>query len=434
MKNIDNIIKKDKKYFLSTTRGDYKFVADSGDGEFAFDANKNKLIDFSSFISVYNLGVNGNYQIRNGIKDQVDKLMHAAFTDYYAELPIEFAIKLLEFMPKSHGRMFLSNSGTEANEAAIKFSKIFTKRQYTLAFYNGFHGRTHGSLSLTSSRYVHREHFGPFPNVIHTPFAYCYRCPFNLEYPGCGLACVDHIRKYPLSKELPPKEVASIFFEPIQGEGGYIVPPKEYFKELKHVADDIGALMISDEVQAGFMRTGKFLALDNFGIEADIYTMAKAVGGGLPLGVTVVKKSLGDIPNGAHASTFGGNLLSVRAGIESLNYMKKNKSSLVNGIKSKGKYVMKRLNDMKTNYSIIGDVRGIGLMIGVELVKDRKTKVPAIKERNSIIGEAFNRGLLMLPAGESTIRIIPPLTIHEKSLEKGMDILEELISKYSKKD
>ncbi len=434
MKNIDNIIKNDKKYFLSTTRGDYKFVADFGENEFVFDVNGKKLIDFSSFISVYNLGVNGNYQIRKGIKDQVDKLMHAAFTDYYAELPIEFAAKLLEFMPKSHGRMFLSNSGTEANEAAIKFSKIFTKRQYTIAFYNGFHGRTHGSLSLTSSRYIHRQHFGPFPNVVHVPFAYCYRCPFNLEYPGCGLACVDHIRKYPLSKEVPPKEVASIFFEPIQGEGGYIVPPKDYFKELKSVADDIGALIVSDEIQAGFMRTGKFLALDNFGIDADIYSMAKAVGGGLPLGVTVVKKSLGDIPSGAHASTFGGNLLSVRAGIESLNYVKKNKRALVSGIKKKGNYVMKRLNEMKEVYSVVGDVRGIGLMIGVELVVDRKTKEPATKQRNMIIKEAFNRGLLLLPAGESTIRIIPPLTIHDKSLEHGMNIIEELISKHSAKN
>ncbi len=427
------IIQKDKELFFTTTRVNYDFVPSHGEAEFVYDIDGKKFIDFSSFISVYNLGINSNNHVREGIKKQVEVMMHSAFTDYYSALPIEFAEELIKFMPVGFGRMFLSNSGTEANEAAIKISKILTKRQYILAFYNGFHGRTMGSLGLTASKTIHKEHFGPFPNVIHTPFAYCYRCPFNLEYPGCGLACIDHIKKYPLSKELPKNELAAIFFEPIQGEGGYIVPPKDYFKELEKIAHDAGALMIADEVQAGFMRTGKFLSLDNFGITADIYTMAKAIGGGLPLGVTIAKKSLGDIPTGSHASTFGGNLLSVRAGLESLKYLHEHHSKISYQIKNKSRHIMKRLNYMKERYEIVGDVRGLGLMIGVELVESKKTKEPAKTKRDMIIKDAFLNGLIMLPAGESSFRIIPPFDISENSIDKGLDIIELLIAKYSNK-
>lgn len=359
--------------------------------------------------------------------------MHAAFTDYYSELPVRFAETLLNLMPNGFGRMFLSNSGTEANEAAIKFARIFKKRQYVLAFYNSFHGRTLGSLGLTSSKTIQREGFGPFPNTLHAPFAYCYRCPLKQTYPDCGFACVDYIRKYTLSKEASGKEVSAIFFEPIQGEGGYIIPPKDYFKEIKKVADDYGMLLVSDEIQSGYMRTGKFLGLDNFGITADIYTMAKAIGGGLPLGVTIAKSALGDIPKGSHASTFGGNLVSVSAALASLEFLMQNKAKLESGILKKGKSVMKRLTEMKNSYGIVGDVRGIGLMIGIEFVKSKETKEAAVKERDKIIQTAFDNGLLILPAGESSIRIIPPLTVSGESLEKGIDILENAVKEANRK-
>lgn len=426
------LISRDKRVFLTTTREVYPFVADHGDGDFVYDLEGNKFLDFSSFISVYNLGVNGTPAVRKAITDQVGKLMHSAFTDYYAELPVEFAENLLKMMPPGFGKMFLSNSGTEANEAAIKFSKLFTKRQYLLAFYNAFHGRSSGSLALTASKTIQREHFGPFSDTVHVPYAYCYRCPLKQTYPDCGFACIDYIKRYPLSKEVSGKEVAAFAFEPIQGEGGYVVPPMDYFKEIKRLADDYGMLLIDDEVQAGYMRTGKFLALDNFGIKADIYTMAKAIGGGLPLGATVVSRSLGDIPSGSHATTFGGNLASIAAANASIKYILSNKRKLSREVVQKGAMVMKRLIQMKDDYEIIGDVRGLGLMIGVELVKDKKSKMPAVKEREEILNTLFSKGMLVLPAGESSIRLIPPLTISYENLEKGITMFEDAVAKVSK--
>jgi len=426
-KKINDVIKRDKKIFINTTRESYPFVAHHGEGDFVFDIAGNKFIDFSSFIAVYALGINGNYEIRDAIKKQADLLSHSAFTDYYSELPVKFGELLVKMLPKGFGKLFLSNSGTEANEAALKFAKIFRNRPYTLAYYNAFHGRTNGSLGMTSSRLVQRDHFGPFLGVIHVPFPYCYRCPFHLEPDSCGFACIDYIKKYPLAKEADPKEVNSFFIEPIQGEGGYIVPPKDYFKELKRLLDDNDILLADDEVQAGYMRTGKFFALDNFGVTADIYTMAKAVGGGLPLGVTITRSSLGDIESGAHASTFGGNHISVAAAYASLKYVQRNKKALEHQIVEKGRHIMKRLNHMKDIYEIIGDVRGIGLMIGIELVRNKKSKEPAIKERDVVLNESFKNGLLLLPAGTSSIRIVPPLTANIKNIDKGLDILEQSI-------
>ncbi|HUB92663.1 MAG TPA: aminotransferase class III-fold pyridoxal phosphate-dependent enzyme [Candidatus Saccharimonadales bacterium] len=426
-KRAKSVIGRDGKVIITTARGEVPFVADRGDGDYAYDIDGRKFLDFSSFISVYNLGVNANKEVRAAVKGQVDRLMHAAFNDYYSELPVTFAENLVKMMPGGFGKVFYSNSGTEANEAALKFSKFFTKRQYTLAFYGAFHGRTMGSLSLTASKAVQREHFGPFNSAVHAPYAYCYRCPFGKEYPSCGMACVDHIKKQVLSKEVAPREVSSIFMEPIQGEGGYIVPPKEFVYEMRKLADDNGILLVSDEVQAGYMRTGKFLALDNFGVKADIYTMAKSVGGGLPMGVTITRRSLGDIPSGAHSNTFGGNLVAVAAAQASLSYLNSHRSSLEHGIRNKGAMMMRRLNQMKERYEIVGDVRGIGLMIGVEFVKSKKSKEPAIKERDAIIVDCFNNGMLLLPAGVSTIRLIPPLTMSDENIGKGLDILEDAI-------
>ncbi|MDE1869265.1 MAG: aminotransferase class III-fold pyridoxal phosphate-dependent enzyme [Candidatus Micrarchaeota archaeon] len=428
-KKTNNIIARDKKVFLTTTRGPYPFVAASGDGDFAYDVEGNRFIDFSSFISVYNFGVGGSNEIRSAVKAQADKLMHAAFTDYRAELPVLFAEKMLKFFPSGFGKMFLSNSGTEANEAALKFARLFTKRQYTLAFYNSFHGRTMGSLGLTSSMAVHREHFGPFNNVLHAPYPYPYRCMMVHDTEECGMEHINFIERNILSKSTSGREIAAIFVEPIQGEGGYIVPSKMFMRELRRIADENGMLLVSDEVQAGYMRTGKFLAMDNFGVKADIYTMAKAVGGGLPMGVTVTKSSLGDIPAGSHANTFGGNLASVAAGYASLKYIEKNQASLERQVRDKGKLIMKRLKEFVDDYEVVGDARGIGMMLAIELVKNKKSKEPAVKERDEVLVNAFNEGLLLLPAGKSSIRVIPPITMSVSSIGKGLDVLEGAIRK-----
>ncbi len=423
------VIKRDSRVILTTTREHFPFVVDRGEGDHIYDVDGNKFIDFSSFISVYNLGVNSTEEVRKEAKKQIDRLMHGAFTDYYSELPVRFAENLIKVMPSGFGKVFYSNSGTEANEAAIKFARIFTGRQYTLAFHGSFHGRTMGSLALTASKTVQRERFGPFNSAIHAPYAYCYRCPFGKEYPSCGMACVDYIKKEVLAKETSPKEISAIFMEPVLGEGGYVVPPKEFVYVIRKLADEHGMLLVSAEVQAGYMRTGKFLALDNFNVKADIYTMAKAVGGGIPMGVTITRRSLGDIPAGAHSNTFGGNLVAVAAAQASLAYVRSHRQELERGIRSRGGTIMERLEDMKTRYEIIGDVRGLGMMIGVEFVRDRKTKEFARSERDEIIGECFKSGLILLPAGESTIRIIPPLTVAMSNLGEGLDILENAVKK-----
>ncbi len=428
----NRIIARDKNIMLASTRESFPFVAERADGDFAIDIEGNRFIDFSSFIGVYNLGVNGNAQIRNAIKAQADKLMHAAFLDFYSELPVRFAENLMTMFPKGFGRAFFSNSGTEAIEDAIKLSKIFTKRHHLIAFFNAFHGRSTGSLSLTCSRSIQRAHLGPFVSVSHAPYPNPYRCtnPAHFDNPEeCTKESIEFIEKNILGSEVPPEEVAAIFFEPIQGEGGYIVPPKGFFKSLRELADKHGILLVDDEIQAGYMRTGKFLALDNFGVAADIYTMSKSLGSGLPFAATISRRSLGNVRAGEHAGTFGGNLLAVAGANAALDYVKKNKISLQSQVKRKNGIIMKRLNEMKDSYEIVGDVRGIGMMIGMELVKDRKTKEYATEERNKALDLCFQNGLLILPAGKSTIRIIPPLTISEANLNKGLDIIEEAIKR-----
>ncbi|MGC8567748.1 MAG: aminotransferase class III-fold pyridoxal phosphate-dependent enzyme [Candidatus Micrarchaeia archaeon] len=423
------IIERDKKIFLTTTRVPYSFVSDHAEGEYAYDIEGNKFIDFSSYVAVYSFGLNETKEIRSAVKTQIDKLMHSAFTDYYSALPVEFGEQLLTMFPKGFGKLFLSNSGTEANEAAAKFARIFTGKNYIMSFYNSFHGRSLGSLAFTSHSTVQREHFGPFPYAMHVPYPYCYRCPFHMEYPSCGFACIDYIKEYPLQRETSSKEIAGFIAEPIQGEGGYIVPPKDYFKKLKKLLDSEGILLIDDEIQAGYMRAGSFLALDKFGVTADIYTMAKAAGGGLPLGITVVSNAIGDIPPGSHATTFGGNLASVAAAYALLKHLKSNMKKVESDIEKKSSFIMKRLKEMQENYELLGDVRGMGMMIGIELVKSKKTKEPAPEEVKAVLVEAFNNGLLLLPAGDSSIRIIPPIIISMENLAKGLDILEAAIKR-----
>lgn len=429
-KKAAEIIKRDHNVFLNTSMLDYNFVLKGGDGDFVYDIDGKKVIDFTSFIGVYNLGINSNEAVRTAIKKQIDVMMHGAFNEFYSELPIQFGEALIKMFPKGFGRIFLSNSGTEAVEAAIKYAKYFTRRQYTIAFYRAFHGRTMGSLAMTSSKNIQRSHFGPFTGVMHAPYVYPYRCPFkHREGEECGPEYIDYIRENILKREAPPEEVASIIFEPIQGEGGYIVPTKSFVTGLRELADEFGIALIDDEVQAGYMRTGKFLALDHFGVKADIYAMAKAIGAGLPLAATVVKSGFGDVPEGVNANTFGGNLAAVAGAYESLKYIQKNQKTLEHDIKSKGAHIMKRLEDMKDRYEMVGDVRGLGLMIGVELVKDKKSKIYATTERDTILKIALDNGLLLLPSGESTVRILPPLTISKNSIDKGLDILEAAIRK-----
>ncbi len=432
-KKIKNVVARDKKTIMTIAREPYPLVVAKGSGDYVWDVSGNRFIDFTSFIGVYTLGVNANAEIRKAIKAQVDKMMHPAFLDFYSELPVKFAEDILEMMPNGFGKVFFSNSGAEAIEDAIKVSREATKKSYAIAFYNAFHGRTMGALGLTAAKISQRERFGPFPNVVHAPFPDPYRPPFGHADPDeSAMACIEHIEKKILKEEYSKKEVASIFIEPVQGEGGYIIPPKLFVKELRRVANENNILLVSDEIQAGYMRTGKFLAMDNFGVTADIYTMAKALGGGLPLAVTIAKSSLPDMPPGAHGGTYGGNHVAVAAGIASLSYVKRNKRNLERMVKEKNRIIMKRLNQLKDRYEIVGDVRGLGLMTAAEFVKSKKTKEPAVKERAKILQECFSNGLMLLGCGVSTIRLIPPITMSKDSIEKGLDVFEDAIRKVNR--
>ncbi len=425
---IKKTINRDKKIINTIAREPYPLVVAKGSGDYVWDISENKFLDFTSFISVYNFGVNGNAEIRRAIKNQVDKLMHPAFLDFYAELPVKFAEGIIDMMPSGFGKVFFSNSGTEAIEDAIKLSKLLTKKKYIISFYGAFHGRSIGSLGLTSARISQRENLGPFPYVVHAPFPNPYRpLSSGMDPDECAMACIEHIEKNILTKEYSNKEVAAIFVEPVQGEGGYIVPPKLFIKELRRVATENDMLLVSDEIQSGYYRTGKFLALENFGVTADIYTMAKALGGGMPIGATISRTSLGDVLSGAHGGTFGGNLVSMAAGLASLNYAKRNKKHLERMVKEKNKYMMKRLNKMKDEYGIVGDVRGLGLMIAAEFVKDKRTKAPGAKEQEAVIKHSFDNGLMLLGCGTSVVRLIPPLTMSMENIEKGMDIFEDAV-------
>jgi 4-aminobutyrate aminotransferase len=304
----------------------------------------------------------------------------------------------------------------------MKLAYWYTKRRSFIAFYQAFHGRTLGALSLSCSKVRHKEHF-PSLGTIHSPYAYCYRCYFRLEYPGCDMACIKEIEEIIFKRELSPADTAALVVEPIQGEGGIIVPPPEFHKELRKICDENNVLLIADEIQSGGFRTGKFMAMENFGVRADIVCMSKSIGGGIPLGATLSSGKIMSWPPGTHANTFGGNLLAAAGGLATLEFMES--SGLGKKALEKGKYLTKYLKELQENFDIIGDVRGIGLMIGIELVEENKK--PAIEKRDLIVKNALERGLILLAAGDSVIRFVPPLIISQEEMEIGLEIFQSAL-------
>jgi len=413
------IISRDSKVVSPSLTRPYELVIDSAEGSTIFDVDGRSYIDFASSVAVMNIGYNCQ-KVKQAVCAQMEKMVHCGFSDFYAETPVKLCEKLCEMT--GYEKVFLSNSGTEAVEAAMKLAFWYTKKNAMVAFYRAFHGRTLGALSLTASKIKHKAHF-PSLCVVHSHYAYCYRCPLNLEYPQCGIACALEIERTVFKRELSPKDTAAIVDEPIQGEGGFIVPPPQFHKEIRRICDENDVLLIADEIQSGGFRTGKFMAMENFGVRADIVCMSKSIGGGIPLGATLSDSKIMSWPPGAHANTFGGNLLAAAGGLATLEFMESSK--LGEKAIEKGTYLMKRLNELKEEYAIIGDVRGIGLMIGVELVKENKD--PAIDERETIVKKALEGGLILLPAGDSVIRFVPPLIIKKNEIDKGLEIFEDAL-------
>jgi 4-aminobutyrate aminotransferase len=347
-------------------------------------------------------------------------------TDYYYPLQTQLAEKLAEITPGGmNKRVFFANSGTETVEGAFKLARYMTKRKCAIAFLGSFHGRTLGALSLTGSKVSQKQGFGPLlSGIFHVPYAYCYRCAYNLEYPGCDFACIKYIEDQLFKKVLPPNEVCAIFIEPIQGEGGYVVPPPGYFQKLKELMQKYGILMIADEVQSGMGRSGKMFAMEHWDTMADVYCIAKGIASGMPLGAFIASSSLMSWPPGAHASTFGGNPVCCAAALATIKLLE---NGLVENAQKVGAVIMKRLETLQAKYEFIGDVRGKGLMIGMELVEDSITKAPATEKRNSVIYKCFEKGLLMQGCGATAIRFSPSLMITEEEVHTGLDIFESAI-------
>ncbi|MGD8506511.1 MAG: aspartate aminotransferase family protein [Candidatus Bathyarchaeota archaeon] len=390
------------------------------------DVAGKEYIDCFSGISVVNAG-HSHPDIINAAIEQTKKLVHACSYVYYVPSTIELAKRLAEVTPPPLQKSFFGNSGAEALECAMKLARKYTKKPELIALMCSFHGRTLGTLSITGQSGRRKYDMGPYvPGVSFAYPPYCYRCPFEKEYPACDLLCARTIRD--VIEYCSSKGVAAFIAEPVMGEGGIIPPPPEYFKVVKEILDEYDILFVADEVQSGFGRTGKLFAIEHYNVKPELMTLAKGIANGFPISACIARADIGDsFEPGDHLSTFGGNPVSAAAALANINVMLKER--LPERAADKGKYIMTRLNEMKEDHKIIGDVRGKGLMIGIELVKDRKKKTPAKEETGKIRDRTREKGLLIGSGGAKgcVLRLQPPLTIEKEQIDKTLNILDELL-------
>jgi len=419
------IIERDSKALVTSTKsGD--LVVRRAKGALIEDVDGNVIMDLYAGIGVHNVG-HCHPDVVAAIREQAEMFTHIAGTDFYYDIQVALAEKLIELYPgKKEKKVFFTNSGAETIEAAIKVAKAGKKKHNFIGFINAFHGRTMGALSITASKPVHREGFFPFmPGVCHIPYANCYRCRYRLTYPSCDLWCAKILDEIYFQSLVPPEDVAAIFTEPVQGEGGYIVPPKGFLSEIKKIAEKYGILFIDDEIQAGMGRTGKFWAIEHFGVVPDMIASAKALGSGVPIGALMIDADLDFAKKGMHSNTFGGNPIAAAAAIATLKIIEDEK--LVSRAARLGEQSLKRLKEMQESYEIVGDTRGLGLMLAHEFVKDDKSKAFYPEARNRVVDVALKKGVAILGAGRSSMRYIPPLVIEEEILDKAWEILDESI-------
>lgn len=417
------LIRTDKAYVSpSYTRG-YPLVAQRAEGLWIEDPDGNQFLDFTSGIAVCATG-HCHPRVVRAIQKQAEKLLHMSGTDFYYPTQIALAESLARLASDDgNAKVYFGNSGAEAVEAAFKLARWATKRELNIAFFGAFHGRTMGALSLTASKVIQKKHYNPLiPGITHIPYAYCYRCPFNCSYPECGIECVRWVEDTLFRTTMPAEEVAAIFVEPIQGEGGYVVPPPEFHRQLKRMAQKYGILFVADEVQSGMGRTGKMFAMEHFGVQPDIMALAKGIASGMPLGAMVAKADIMTWEAGSHASTFGGNPVSCAAALETISLLQE---GLMDNAVVQGERLIQGLCELQTGIEAIGDVRGKGLMVGMELVLDRETRQPAAELRNQLVQAAFQKGLLLLGCGESTIRFAPSLSVSDREVDTCLSILAE---------
>jgi len=420
------IIERDSKYVSPSYTRDYPFVIARGEGAVVEDVDGNRFLDCAAGIAVNSTGVS-HPEVVKAITDQAQKFIHMSGTDFYYEPQVRLAEELANLAPiDGEVRTFFGNSGTEATEAALKLARYFTKRQGIIAFLGAFHGRSMGSLSLTASKAIQRRGFAPFmPGVYHAPYADCYRCPIGARPESCAAECLSFIEDQIFVHLISPDEVAALVVEPIQGEGGYVVPPKQFLQRLRELTKQHGILLVVDEVQSGMGRTGKMFASEHFDLKADVVNIAKGIASGLPLGVTCARADVMTWPPGAHASTFGGNPVSCAAANATIKLLKE---QLVANAAAVGDHFMQGLRQLYEKHSLIGDVRGKGLMIGIELVRDRHTKERATDERNAVVQAMFRRGVLILGAGKNALRLAPPLVLTKAQADDVLKVLDDSLT------
>lgn len=421
-----SLIDRDRAVISPSYPRGYPFVMDHGRGCEVWDVDGNRFLDFAAGIAVASTG-HSHPRVVKAIQEQAEKFIHIS-SDFYHPKWIELAEYLDRIAPfKEDAVCFMTNSGTESVEAAIKLARLHTGRSQFLGFLGGFHGRTMGAVTFTASKpHYHRGFFPLMNGVTHVPYPDPYRpVIMNRADEDAGSAVIRYIEEEVFAKNIPADEVAGILVEPIQGEGGYIVPPDSFFPLLRDLCDRYGILLIADEVQAGVGRTGKWWSIEQFGVEPDIITSAKGIASGVPLGAMVARKSVMTWPKGSHGNTYGGNPLACAAALATLELIE---SEYMQNAAEVGEFILERLQEIQADHPSIGVVRGIGLMIGVEFVKDPLTREPAVDLRNAVEKNAFERGLLTLGCGKSTIRISPPLCLTRAEAEEGLEIFEEAIA------
>lgn len=421
-----DVMARDHRFVSPSYTRSYPLVASRGEGAIVEDVDGNRFLDFNAGIAVVATG-HCHPRVVEAIREQAGRLIHMSGTDFYYESLVDLAEKLGSLAPGGlERRVSFGNSGAEAVEGAMKLARYSTGRDKFIAFLGGFHGRTMGALSLTARKAVQRKGFGPLvPGVVHAPYPNCYRCPFGQTPDHCAVECAKYIEDQLLKTIAPAEEVAAVVIEPVQGEGGYVVPPQKFFDELARITEKYGILLICDEVQSGMGRTGKMWAAEHFNAVPDIMAIAKGIASGLPLGATVARADLMRWAPGAHASTFGGNPVACAAALVTIELLEQ---ELIDNAARMGAHLMARMRDWPARFPIVGDVRGLGLMLGVELVHDQqsKTKAPGLRDR--VVRLAFERGLLILGAGDNTLRLSPPLIISRDQCEFALDTLEECLT------
>ena len=431
--NAKRIIAGDEKYVSPSYTRSYPLVAKRGRGIVVEDVDGNEFFDFSAGIAVTSTG-HCHPEVVSAIQKQAGELIHMSGTDFYYESLVTLAERLTKIapMPGPH-RFYYGNSGAEAIECALKLARYHTKRQQVIAFFGAFHGRTMGALSLTASKPQQKRRFSPLvPGVTHVRYPDVYRGCEGGPQDGekFALGCARYIEDKLFKTILAPEEVAAIFVEPIQGEGGYVVAPTIFMQELRRICDKYGILLVVDEVQSGIGRTGKWFAVEHTGVHPDIVCMAKGIASGMPLGITMSKADLMDWVPGSHASTFGGNPVCIAAALATLDVIEK--EGLLRNSQEVGDHMQKRMANWPRKHRIVGDIRGRGLMIGVEIVKDQATREHGASERDRIVELAFERGVLFLGCGPSTVRIAPPLIVTKEEADVAIDALEEAIASVEK--